>query len=365
MPATIRADAIDVAIPAARLVGAVERMFVAAACPAKEAGQIARGLVQANLFGHDSHGIGLAPTYLANIGQGLARPGQSLRVVADHGAIVGLDGQKGFGQAVGEEAMEIAIERARAGGVAIVGLSNTHHLARIGQWAEQCAAAGFASIHFVNVLSQPLVAPYGGLDARLATNPFCVGVPHAPHPLVLDYATSAVAFGKVRVALDAGRKMPDGLLIDAQGRPTVDPAAMFGAPIGALLPFGGHKGFALAVMCELLGGALSGGQVQDHHPVPNPMINNMLSVVFAPDRLCAADEFARQVERLAAWLRASPQLPGGPGIELPGEPERRIAAARERTGIPLPLPTREALAACARSFATGDADLFLPPSETA
>ena len=343
-------------IDAATLTRAVERMFVAAGCDAREARQVADGLVEANLYGHDSHGVGLVPRYLENLEQGLALPGRTARVVADHGAIVGLDGDRGFGQAIGEQAMRIAIERARTHGLAMVGLSNTHHLARIGRWGEQCAAAGFASVHFVNVLSQPLVAPWGGLDARLATNPFCVAVPHAPHPLVLDYATSAVAYGKARVALDEGKRMADGLLLDAQGRPTDDPAVMFQDPIGALLPLGGHKGFALAVMCELLGGALSGGKVQDHAPKPNPMINNMLSLVFAPDKLCGRDEFARQVERLAAWLRASPPAPSSAGIHLPGEPERIAARERERLGIPLPRRTRDALQACAVHLHVPDAD---------
>jgi uncharacterized oxidoreductase len=353
----------ELRIGAAALTRAVERLFAAAGCAAPEARQIADGLVEANLYGHDSHGVGLVPIYLANLEQGLARAGRSVRVVADHGAIVGLDGDKGFGQAIGEQAMRIAIERAGSGGIALVGLANTHHLARIGRWAEQCAAAGFASVHFVNVLSRPLVTPWGGLDARLATNPFCVAVPHVPHPLVLDYATSAVALGKVRVALDAGRTMADGRLLDSRGRPTNDPAVMFGDPIGALLPFGEHKGYALAVMCELLGGALSGGAVQDHAPDPNPMINNMLSLVFAPDRLCARGEFERQVARLAAWLRASPAAPSGPGILLPGEPERLAAAERERLGIPLPRRTLDALQACAARFPAANVDLVASCAE--
>lgn len=351
------AGAGETRIGAAPLARAVERLFVAAGCANPEARQVADGLVEANLFGHDSHGVGLVPTYLANLERGLVRSGRTVRVVADHGAIVGLDGDKGFGQAIGEQAMRIAVERARAHGVALVGLANTHHLARIGRWGEQCAAAGFASVHFVNVLSRPLVAPFGGLDARLATNPFCVAVPHAPHPLVLDYATSAVAFGKVRVALDAGRTMADGLLLDAHGRETNDPAAMFRDPIGALLPFGGHKGFALSVMCELLGGALSGGSVLDHAPTANPMINNMLCLAFAPDRLCARDEFERQVGRLAAWLRASPPAPSGSGIHLPGETERIAAREREQLGIPLPRATLDALRDCAEQYGVGNADL--------
>jgi len=337
-------------IDATRLTDAVAATFAAAGCAAGEARTVAYALVEANLFGHDSHGVGLVPRYVDNLRQGLARAGMSARITADHGAIIGLDGQRGFGQTIGMEAMEIAIARARETGVCIAGLANAHHLARIGRWAEQCAAAGFASVHFVNVLSTPLVAPWGGMDARLATNPFCVGVPHVPHPIVLDYATSMVALGKVRVALDAGVPMAEGLLQDAAGNPTTDPAVMYQDPIGALLPFGQHKGFALAVMCELLGGALSGGAVQDHAPIPNPMINNMLSIVFAPDRLVGRDAFAQQVTRLADWLRASPPQPGATGIHLPGEPERITASERGRTGIPLPATTRDALASCARSL---------------
>jgi uncharacterized oxidoreductase len=343
----------SVRIAATSLRAAIARMFAAAGCDDDEAQAIAAGLVQANLYGHDSHGVVLTHVYIDNIAKGLAVPGRTLRIVTDTGTIVGADGQKGFGQVIGAQAMRFAIARARETGSCILGLSNSHHLARIGHWAEQCAEAGLASIHFVNVLSRPLVAPWGGSDARLATNPFCVGVPMSPHPLVLDYATSIVALGKARVAVDAGKRLPLGNLLDPQGHPTDDPAVMFAEPIGALLPFGQHKGFALAVMCELLGGALSGGRVLDHNPRPSPLINNMLSIVFAPDRLCPPAEFARQVERLAAWLRASPPAEPGGRVQLPGEPERATARERESLGIPLPDRTRATLAACARKVGAG------------
>lgn len=328
----------------------IERMFIAAGCSPREATQIANALVQANLFGHDSHGVQMAPIYVANLEHGLVLVGQAPRIVADHGSILGLDGQKGFGQAIGEQAMRMAIERVSALGCCVLGLSNTHHLGRIGQWAEQCAQAGLASVHFVNALSTPLVAPWGGSDARLSTNPFCVGVPREPEPLILDYATSKLALGKVRVAQDAGKRMAPDVLLDAAGQPTDDPAAMFSDPAGALLSFGEHKGFALAVMCELLGGALSGGSVQHARPRPNPMINNMLSLVFAPDKLVSRADLTRQVERLEAWLKASPLRPGSAGIRLPGEPERLTARERERVGIPLPRRTCDALVASARSL---------------
>ncbi len=335
----------------AMLTEGVAALFGRAGCTAAEAALIAEGLVEANLFGHDSHGIGLIPTYLDNLRDGCVRPGQSVRVVADHGAILGLDGQKGFGQSMGAQAMALAVERAKASGLAMVGLANSHHLGRIGRWAERCAEAGMVSVHFVNVLSPPLVAPWGGTDARLCTNPLCIGVPHSPHPLILDYATSMVALGKARVALNAGKPMAEGLLLDAKGRPTTDPAVMFADPRGALLPFAEHKGFALAVMCEILGGVLSGGHVQRHLPEPEPMVNNMLSLVFSPDRLAGRDALAAQVQGLAQWLRASPAQAGGEGVRLPGEPEQETARERRRSGIALPKMTRDALAA--RALALG------------
>ena len=324
-----------------------ERVFRALGCDAGEASQIARGLVRANLYGHDSHGIGLVPQYVDNVRAGHAVPGRVPRVVNDAGSLLALDGGMGFGQSVGEAAMTIAIGRARAHGCAVVGLANTHHLGRIGQWGEQCAEAGLVSVHFVNVRSRPLVAPWGGTDARVSTNPFCVAVPSTPHPLVLDYATSAVALGKTRVAVDEGREMAHGLLLDAGGGATTDPAVMWREPSGAILPFAGHKGWALSMMCEIVGGALSGGAAQDG-ATSHPMLNNMTTLVFDPSRMGTADALPDEIERLARWVRASPPAAGADPISLPGEPERRVAERRNREGVPMPARTLQQLADAAR-----------------
>jgi len=334
-------------LSASRLSQWGERVFAALGSPPREAAQVARGLVQANLFGHDSHGIGLVPQYAENVAAGHARPGRELRVVHDAGALLTLDADKGFGQVLGEAAMSLAIARVREHGCAVVGLSNSHHLGRIGQWGEQVASSGFVSVHFVNVRSRPIVAPWGGTDARVSTNPFCVAVPHSPHPLVLDYATAAVALGKTRVAVDEDRRMADGLLLDRSGHPTNDPNVMWGERIGAILPFAEHKGWALAVMCELLGGALSGGRVQDGATI-HPMLNNMLTLAFDPSRLGTASALAPQIERLAGWVRASPPMDGCNGISLPGEPEHRTADARSREGIPIARKTLDSLNTVAR-----------------
>lgn len=345
-------DAAVIAIPAQALTAWGERVFQALGSPAREASQVARGLVQANLYGHDSHGIGLTPQYVENVRAGHAVPGRTPGIVTDAGALVTLDGGKGFGQAIGEAAMTIAIERAREHGCAVVGLASTHHLGRIGQWGEQCAAAGLVSVHFVNVRSRPIVAPWGGTDARVSTNPFCVAVPHTPHPLVLDYATASVALGKTRVAVDEGRAMADGLLLDQSGRPTNDPRVMWGRSIGAILPFAEHKGWALSVMCELLGGALSGGRVQNGATI-HPMLNNMLTLVFDPAKLGTSATLPDEIRRLADWVRASPPMIDGKPILLPGEPERRVAAARSLDGIPMPRRTLELLVGTGKLLGVG------------
>jgi len=346
-------------VAADALVAWGERVFRALGCDAGEASKVVRGLVLANLYGHDSHGIGLVPQYVDNVRAGHAVPGRIPRVVSDAGSLLALDGDLGFGQSVGEAAMAIAIERALAHGCAVVGLANTHHLGRIGQWGEQCAEAGLVSVHFVNVRSRPLVAPWGGSDARVSTNPFCVAVPASPHPLVLDYATSAVALGKTRVAVDEGREMADGLLLDATGRATTDPAVMWREPSGAILPFAGHKGWALSAMCEIVGGALSGGATQDG-ATSHPMLNNMTTLVFDPSRMGTADALPGEIESLARWVRASPPAPGADPISLPGEPERRIAERRKREGIPMPARTLQQLADAARPLG-----LDAPPQGTA
>ena len=339
----------SVVVAAEALIAWGTRVFEALGCASAEADRVARGLVQANLYGHDSHGIGLVPQYVENVRCGHAVPNREIAVVRDAGTLVALDGGKGFGQAIGEQAMALAIERAREHGCAVVGLANTHHLGRIGQWGEQCAASGMVSIHFVNVRSRPLVAPWGGSDARVSTNPFCVAVPHAPHPIVLDYATASVALGKTRVAVDEGRAMDEGRLLDGAGRPTTDPRVMWEKPYGAILPFGEHKGWALSMMCEIVGGALSGGGVQDGVNT-HPMLNNMTTFVADPTQLGTADALPREIAALAAWVRASPAVEGAAEpISLPGEPERRVAARRGRDGIPLPARTHEQLAAAAAS----------------
>jgi uncharacterized oxidoreductase len=234
--------------------------------------------------------------------------------------------------------MDLGIPRALANGVAVVALRNSHHIGRIGHWAEQCALARLVSLHFVNILGgAPVVAPFAGADARLHTNPVAIGLPRdGEQPIVLDFATSRSAQGKMRIAMNRGREVPEGYLIDADGRPSTDPGVVYRHPLGALLPFGEHKGSGLGLMCDLLAGALSGaGTLHEGTMAEGIYLNNMLSILVDPRKLAGHDTWQREVAAAGAFLKASPSRLPGQSVMLPGEPERLTRQWRESEGIPI------------------------------
>ncbi len=326
---------------------------------------MAANLVLANLSGHDSHGVGMVPRYVDAVREGGLKPNTAARVTLDSGTLLALDGQRGYGQVVGEQAMQLGIERARAHGSCIMTLGQAHHLGRIGHFAEMAVAQGLVSLHFVNVLSRPVVAAWGGADGRFGTNPCCIGVPlKGREPFILDFATSRVAQGKMRVAHNEGRRVAPGYLIDAQGHPTTDPGVVVvpqggegqggsegqgdgrgekgaggGANpppglFGALLTFGEHKGYGMAVACELLGGALSGGGTW-HRPADTAraVLNGMLTILIDPARLGTQATFEQEAAAFVDWLKAGPVAPDHDAVRLAGEPEREARARRHRAGI--------------------------------
>ncbi len=329
--------------PLRRLVGEI---FTAAGCSEDEARRIARYLVEANLAGHDSHGVIRVPRYLRRMKTGNLIANQDIDVLADGGATVLIDGRFGFGQTLGEQAVDLGIDKARQYGVAIIALRNAGHLGRIGDWAERAAAAGQISIHFVNTPGAGmLVAPFGSMERRMSTNPVAIGVPRSGgDPLILDFATSTVAEGKIMVAADGGKPLPADALIDGDGAPSADPEVIYG-PLGSARPsdkrdgpgairaMGAHKGSGLAIMCELLAGALTGsgcGRADDPRPG-----NGMLSIFMDIARFDTADAFAGEMARYVDFVKsARPIAPDGE-VLLPGEPERRSRARREAEGIPL------------------------------
>jgi len=317
----------------------VARVLEAAGSTPAEAEQVAANLVLANLSGHDSHGVGMLPRYVDAVAEGGLVPNAAVKIKLDTGAMLALDGQHGYGQIVGVQAMELGIARARQHGSCILSLASAHHLGRIGHFAEMAVAEGLVAMHFVNVLSRPVVAPWGGGDGRFGTNPCCIGVPLAgAEPFILDFATSRVAQGKMRVAHNKGERVPPGHLIDEHGAPTDDPGVVVvpqsNGLFGALMTFGEHKGYGMAVACELLGGALTGSGTW-HRPADTArtVLNGMLVVLIDPAKLGTQASFEQEATAFVDWLRQSPPGAGFEAVQIAGEPERRARAARATAGI--------------------------------
>jgi uncharacterized oxidoreductase len=338
-------------VKADSLTGVVRSIVKAGGSSDREADLVAVNLVEANLKGHDSHGVGMVPRYIDAMKEGGLKNNQHVGVVMDGGVMLTLDGNAGYGQVMGYEAMELGAERAKRNGVCVVGLSNSHHIGRIGHWAEQCIGHGLVSIHFVNVLARPIVAPFGGRDARHGTNPFCVGIPRpGKNPIVLDFATSKIAQGKTRVAYNKGEQLASNTIIDDRGNPSTDPRFTVVEPSGAILPFGEHKGSGLALICELLGGALSGGKtLSGKTDGSRKVLNGMFSILIDPAKMGTGENLAREMESFVAWHTASPPVEGVDHVRIAGEPEREWKKQRLAEGIPVdPTTWQEIVAAGAK-----------------
>lgn len=344
----------------ARLTGFVTEIFVAAGAERAVADEVADHLVTANLKGHDSHGVGMVPAYIGNIRAGHLDVGSHARVIRDSGAVLLVDGGMGFGQVVGREAVDLALERVKSTGVVAMGVRNCHHLGRIGAYGERCGRAGHVSIHFVNVVGHaPRVAPWGGREGRMVTNPFCSVIPRVDaEPMVLDMATSAVALGKVRVAWMKGEPVPEGALVDHEGLPTTDASVMFREPYGSLGPFGAHKGYGLAVMCELLGGALAGEWTsQPANPRDNTIVNHMLMFVLDPAAFGGIEQFQSEVEAMTDYLQSTTPGTGFDRVRVPGEPEIESMRERVANGVPIDDNTWQGLVKAAGIAGLAEADI--------
>jgi uncharacterized oxidoreductase len=340
------------AIAAAPLRDLVQAIFAAAGSAPAEAAAVADHLIEANLMGHDSHGVIRVAPYIELLRAGKWTANRHAEVVKDMGAVVVVDGGQGLGQVIAKEAIELGIARVRAHGVAVVGVRNSGHMGRIGAWAEQAAAAGLVSLHFVNTTGFGIqVAPFGGTDRRLSVNPIALGAPRpGAEPLIHDMSTGAVAAGKIRVARNKGELLPEGAIIDHQGRPTRDPEAFFTDPPGALTTTGGHKGYGLALFVEVLAGALTGGGAgHPDKPSADRPINGLLSILIDPAALAGSAALAADLERLIAYVTASPPAQPGGKVLLPGEIERRTRAERLAHGIPLDPNTLNQLRGAARA----------------
>lgn len=334
-----------------RLADLVAAVFRAAGCQPDEARRVALRLVEANLVGHDSHGVIRVPSYVQWLRDGKVLANQSLDVVFENDTIAVVDGRFGLGQTIGEQAMRLGIDKCAKHGVAVVALRNSGHLGRIGDWPQLVAVAGLLSLHFVNTTGAGiLVAPFGGTQRRLSANPIAAGVPVAGGPpILLDMSACTIAEGKVRVALNKGVPVPAGCLIDSQGQPTCDPTVFYADPPGAILSIAGHKGYGLGVLCEVLAGALTGGGCSNPANAGR-VVNGMLSILLDQRRFQAEDAFAAEVRRFIDWVKSSAKATPDGEILMPGEVEERTKARRLRDGIEVDETTWGQIAATAKGL---------------
>ncbi len=321
----------------------VREMVTRAGWTADEAEETAHHLVLANLSGHDSHGVGMLPLYFTSLADGNLKPDTKSHDRLDAAPFLIIDANVALGQPTARDAVRRAASMAQDGGVAILNLLDAHHIGRIGHYAEIAAEAGLISLFWVNVAGRPpIVAPYAAKQARFGTNPHAIGIPvPGGEPIILDFATSRMAHGKARVALNKGVPVPPGFIIDGEGSPTTDPAHVFphaipGKPLGALLPFGDHKGAGLSLVVELLSAGLVGAARIDEKPQKSWIINSLFGVLIDPARLEPDAELRRsRIESYLDFVRAAEPLDPASPVLAPGDKERATRIERARAGIPL------------------------------
>ena len=341
-------------VPAPKLVAVVAAIMEGGGSAAEEARTIARRLVDSNLVGHDSHGVLRVGKYLEWVHEGWLVPNMPPTIKFDSDALAIVDGNRGFGQVTGEFATRLGIKKAAKTGIAMVGLRNCGHLGRLGDWAEMAAEAGQVSLHFLNTSGAMRVAPFGGSDRRLSTNPLAVGVPLAGgDPAILDITTSMVAEGKLMVAMNKGEQVPPGWIVDKEGRPTTDPKDFYDG--GALLTIGAHKGSGLSIITDLLAGAVTTGRSSD--PADDVLRNNMLSIFIAPAVYDSAGGVLAEARRFVDFVLASPPAKPGEPVLAPGEAERRTRAARLKDGVPIDDKTWADLVEAANSVGVSEAKI--------
>lgn len=324
---------------AEKLTAFAESLFLAAGVPADEASRVAQSLVLANLCGHDSHGMIRVVQYIDAIKDGRLKPGAPFNIVKQTAAVMVVDGGWGLGMVQAHRLLDRLIPRAEALGLAAGTLKHCGHIGRLGEYAEAAAARKMAFLASVNNHGFGRgVAPPGGKEPRIGTNPLCVGIPTSGDPVVLDIGTSVVAEGKVRVAFNKGQKVPDGWLLDPDGKPTNDPGVLYKEPRGSILPLGGtsggYKGFGIGLVLDMLVGGFSGAPCSTPG-LPNMSGNAVFFLVLDINQFTGAEHFLREVSGLANNVKTCPKAEGAGEILTPGEPERRSCTARRQAGIPL------------------------------
>ena len=330
-------------------------IFEAAGAPPATAARVADSLVEANLTGHDSHGILRIAQYVGEIRAGYLDPAATPRIVRETPVSALVDGAWTFGQVSALYATDVAIERAKSAGVGVVGLVRTNHIGRLGEYTSRAAERGVVALYFAGGFGGPGSAPYGGAAVAYGTNPFSAGFPADEQPDVLvDFATTGIAAGKIRFAQAKRQPLPPGLLADRDGNPTTNPDDYFAG--GMLLPMGGtvtgHKGYGLAVAVELLAQSLTGSDAWARESGGSPVYGRSGSLIVALDEALfrPADEGEKSADAFLSRLRAVPPAPGFAEVLVPGDPERRTRESRLRDGVQVPEATWAAMVEAGRGL---------------
>jgi L-2-hydroxycarboxylate dehydrogenase (NAD+) len=324
-------------VPIANLVEFISRALAAAGIPAEDARQVATLMAEADARGGDAHGVFRLPQYVKQIESGAVNPRPNIQVIEERAGSALLDGDNALGHLVMKRATEMAIEKARQCGVAWVGTRRSNHAGPAQLYPRMAAAQDMIGMYFC-VGNANLLPPWGGTEVLLSTNPIAIAVPGSRHPTIcLDMATTNTAFGKIRLKAQRGEAMPEGWMIDREGKPLTDPKR---ASEGFLLPIGGPKGYGLALMIGLMAGTLNGAafgrDVVDYTVDSKTPSNTGQSIVVANiAAFTDVPSFKRQVDEVWEMMKSSPTLPGVDEVRLPGERSEQIYRDRTAHGVPL------------------------------
>lgn len=339
-----------VRIQAGVLVQACSALLEKVGVPPDEARLIAEIVVEADLRGVESHGLLRLPAYIHRVQAGLMTPKTEVKILRERGASVLLDAQRGFGQVAGVRAMTQAMKRARQHGVGVAAVRNANHFGIAAYYAMMALPHRMVGIVMAN--AAPSMAAWGGAAPVLGTNPICIAIPTGGDvDIVLDMASSVVARGKIRLAASKGERIPMGWALDAQGRPTDDPKA---ALDGTLVPIGGPKGYGLALVIDVLSGALSGAdfgtRLTSVHDLKQPSSVGFITQALDISAFAEWDDFRLDMQTLVSEILSSPRASGVERIYLPGEIEWLKRQDRLQNGVPVPESVLAEIRALAREL---------------
>ena len=339
-------------ITVARAEEFIAQVLAAAGVPIGDAQQVGHLMVCSDLAGADGHGIFRLPSYMKRIKAGGANLQPNIQIDKDRGATALIDGDCALGHLVMAKSVELAIERARQFGVSWIGSHHGNHSGAASVYVRTIAEAGLVGIYMA-VGNANHMAPWGGIDLLLSTNPIAIAVPAKNRPIVLlDMATTVAAYGKVKLAAQRGEQMPEGWMMDKQGKPLTDPQR---SGEGSLLPIGDYKGYGLALMVGLLAGSLNGAAVGKDtidFNSSHALTTNTGQVVIAvdPSAFGDVDLFLERVTKVVEDIAQSRKLPGVEHIHIPGEGAAATSAKRKKEGIPISPELLASLNTCAAEW---------------